>query len=161
MFNQPGKLQKAVQWLEHNLSFDMDERVHVFEVTIRALGMYDPLFANCTACYDQADNTLHTDACSSSCILLCSEHAPVKTNRAVCRACVRSHNCAQLCKAMSALYMTALLTKKNVFASNCSAVLGSQLHCPHIKDVLILSVRINREYCLSMYQLSFAVRKLL
>lgn len=38
VFNQPGKLQKAVQWLEHNLSFAMDERVHVFEVTIRALG---------------------------------------------------------------------------------------------------------------------------
>lgn len=37
--DSPIKLQEAVCWLQHNLSFDMDQRVHVFEVTIRVLGM--------------------------------------------------------------------------------------------------------------------------
>lgn len=32
------QLGDAVTWLEQNLSFDLDERVHVFELTIRALG---------------------------------------------------------------------------------------------------------------------------
>jgi len=32
------QLVEAVQWLDKNLSFDLDERVHVFELTIRALG---------------------------------------------------------------------------------------------------------------------------
>lgn len=34
----PPALQKAVHWVEHEASFDVDARVHVFEVTIRALG---------------------------------------------------------------------------------------------------------------------------
>lgn len=32
------QLEEAVHWLDKNLSFDLDERVHVFELTIRALG---------------------------------------------------------------------------------------------------------------------------
>lgn len=32
------QLVEAVTWLEQNLTFDLDERVHVFELTIRALG---------------------------------------------------------------------------------------------------------------------------
>ncbi len=32
------QLVEAVNWLEQNLTFDLDERVHVFELTIRALG---------------------------------------------------------------------------------------------------------------------------
>jgi len=31
-------LVSAVHWLDINLSFDLDARVHVFELTIRALG---------------------------------------------------------------------------------------------------------------------------
>ena len=31
-------LVSAVHWLDTNLSFDLDARVHVFELTIRALG---------------------------------------------------------------------------------------------------------------------------
>ncbi len=31
-------LVSAVHWLDINLSFDLDVRVHVFELTIRALG---------------------------------------------------------------------------------------------------------------------------
>ena len=34
------ELVEAVTWLEQNLSFDLDERVHVFELTIRALGKH-------------------------------------------------------------------------------------------------------------------------
>ena len=30
----------AVHWLDLNLSFDLDARVHVFELTIRALGVH-------------------------------------------------------------------------------------------------------------------------
>lgn len=32
------QLVSAVHWLDINLSFDLDARVHVFELTIRALG---------------------------------------------------------------------------------------------------------------------------
>lgn len=32
------ELQQAVDWLTHELDFDIDARVHVFELTIRALG---------------------------------------------------------------------------------------------------------------------------
>ncbi len=32
------QLVEAVRWLEQNISFDLDKRVHVFELTIRALG---------------------------------------------------------------------------------------------------------------------------
>ena len=38
VMNSPSKLQKATHWLQDNLTFDIDERVHVFEVTIRVLG---------------------------------------------------------------------------------------------------------------------------
>ncbi len=37
--NSPAKLKGAVQWLCQSFDFDVDARVHVFEVTIRALGM--------------------------------------------------------------------------------------------------------------------------
>ena len=33
-------LVSAVHWLDINLSFDLDARVHVFELTIRALGKH-------------------------------------------------------------------------------------------------------------------------
>ena len=36
--NSPTKLKEAVLWLQQNLTFDIDHRVHVFEVNIRALG---------------------------------------------------------------------------------------------------------------------------
>ena len=32
------QLVDAVSWIEQNLTFDLDKRVHVFELTIRALG---------------------------------------------------------------------------------------------------------------------------
>ncbi|DBA72271.1 TPA: hypothetical protein ACH3X2_010653 [Trebouxia sp. C0005] len=38
VMNSPAKLRRAVQWLCQSLAFDVDARVHVFEVTIRALG---------------------------------------------------------------------------------------------------------------------------
>ena len=34
------QLVRAVHWLDTNLSFDLDARVHVFELTIRALGVH-------------------------------------------------------------------------------------------------------------------------
>ena len=34
------QLVRAVHWLDANLSFDLDARVHVFELTIRALGVH-------------------------------------------------------------------------------------------------------------------------
>ena len=34
----PAKLRAAVQWIQQHLIFGIDQRVHVFEVTIRALG---------------------------------------------------------------------------------------------------------------------------
>ena len=37
--NSPTKLREATRWLQDNLTFDMDQRVHVFEVTIRVLGI--------------------------------------------------------------------------------------------------------------------------
>lgn len=37
--NSPAKLKGAVNWLCHSMTFDINQRVHVFEVTIRALGM--------------------------------------------------------------------------------------------------------------------------
>ena len=37
-------LQAAVAWLETGLSFDVDSRVHVFELTIRALGVFLALY---------------------------------------------------------------------------------------------------------------------
>ena len=37
--NSPIKLQEAVRWLQHSLHFDIDQRIHVFEVTIRVLGV--------------------------------------------------------------------------------------------------------------------------
>ncbi len=39
VMNSPAKLRGAVQWLCQSLTLDVDARVHVFEVTIRALGM--------------------------------------------------------------------------------------------------------------------------
>lgn len=36
--NSKLRLRIDVEWLEQHLSFDMNERVHVFELTIRALG---------------------------------------------------------------------------------------------------------------------------
>ena len=39
------QLVRAVHWLDANLSFDLDARVHVFELTIRALGMHLGHFA--------------------------------------------------------------------------------------------------------------------
>ncbi|DBB03198.1 TPA: hypothetical protein ACH3X1_000010 [Trebouxia sp. C0004] len=38
VMNSPAKLRGAVQWLCQSLTLDVDARVHVFEVTIRALG---------------------------------------------------------------------------------------------------------------------------
>ncbi|CAL8470523.1 g10065 [Coccomyxa elongata] len=38
LMNGGKQLVEAVNWLEQNLTFDLDERVHVFELTIRALG---------------------------------------------------------------------------------------------------------------------------
>jgi len=32
------QLQEAVRWLAANVTFDVDARVHVFELTIRAVG---------------------------------------------------------------------------------------------------------------------------
>lgn len=32
------RLQEAVRWLAANVTFDLDARVHVFELTIRAVG---------------------------------------------------------------------------------------------------------------------------
>lgn len=37
------QLVEALAWLEQSLTFDLDERVHVFELTIRALG--EPLIS--------------------------------------------------------------------------------------------------------------------
>ena len=36
--NATDELRTAVAWATHSLSFDLDRRVHVFELTIRALG---------------------------------------------------------------------------------------------------------------------------
>ena len=36
--SSPTKLQEAVQWLGHNMTFNIDQRVHLFEVNIRVLG---------------------------------------------------------------------------------------------------------------------------
>lgn len=36
--NSSSKLRDATHWLQDNLTFDLDQRVHVFEVTIRVLG---------------------------------------------------------------------------------------------------------------------------
>ena len=38
--DSPAKLREATHWLQSNLTFDMDQRVHVFEVTIRVLGRF-------------------------------------------------------------------------------------------------------------------------
>ena len=38
--DSPAKLREATHWLQDNLTFDMDQRVHVFEVTIRVLGRF-------------------------------------------------------------------------------------------------------------------------
>jgi hypothetical protein len=38
LFDDVEALRHAVRWVSHNASFDVDARVHVFEVTIRALG---------------------------------------------------------------------------------------------------------------------------
>ncbi|KAL3160285.1 hypothetical protein ABBQ38_009677 [Trebouxia sp. C0009 RCD-2024] len=38
VMNSPTKLREATSWLQDNLTFDVDQRVHVFEVTIRVLG---------------------------------------------------------------------------------------------------------------------------
>ncbi len=35
-----GELAGAVAWLEANLNVDVDARIHVFELTIRALGAH-------------------------------------------------------------------------------------------------------------------------
>ncbi len=40
VMNSPAKLRRAVQWLCQSLTFDVDARVHVFEITIRALGIF-------------------------------------------------------------------------------------------------------------------------
>lgn len=38
VMNSSSKLRDATHWLQDNLTFDLDQRVHVFEVTIRVLG---------------------------------------------------------------------------------------------------------------------------
>lgn len=38
LLGEQHEVRRAVHWLRDNLSFDVDERVHVFELTIRALG---------------------------------------------------------------------------------------------------------------------------
>lgn len=38
VMKSPAKLRAAVQWIQQHLIFGIDQRVHVFEVTIRALG---------------------------------------------------------------------------------------------------------------------------
>ena len=37
--NCSAQVLEAVQWMERHLNFDMDQRVHVFELTIRAIGV--------------------------------------------------------------------------------------------------------------------------
>lgn len=37
--NCSKQVLEAVQWMERHLTFDIDQRVHVFELTIRAIGM--------------------------------------------------------------------------------------------------------------------------
>ena len=43
--NSPSKLRAATAWLQDNLTFDLDQRVHVFEVTIRVLGTFSTGYA--------------------------------------------------------------------------------------------------------------------
>lgn len=38
--NSPAKLREATRWLQDNLTFDLDQRIHVFEITIRVLGAF-------------------------------------------------------------------------------------------------------------------------
>ena len=38
LMGQPQALRASTAWLSENLSLDVDDRVHVFELTIRALG---------------------------------------------------------------------------------------------------------------------------
>ena len=47
--NSPSKLRAATAWLQDNLTFDLDQRVHVFEVTIRVLGTFSTGYAGHTA----------------------------------------------------------------------------------------------------------------
>lgn len=37
--NCSRQVLEAVQWMERHHTFDIDQRVHVFELTIRAIGM--------------------------------------------------------------------------------------------------------------------------
>lgn len=39
VMNHSAQVTDAIQWIQLHLSFDVDERVHVFELTIRAVGM--------------------------------------------------------------------------------------------------------------------------
>ena len=47
IMGQPQALRASTAWLSKNLSLDVDDRVHVFELTIRALGAP----AGCVCCW--------------------------------------------------------------------------------------------------------------
>ena len=38
VMNRSAQVRDALPWLKQHLTFDVDERVHVFELTIRAVG---------------------------------------------------------------------------------------------------------------------------
>lgn len=57
--NSSSKLRDATHWLQDNLTFDLDQRVHVFEVTIRVLGMSGTQYAAlCQAVIQRSPSTM-------------------------------------------------------------------------------------------------------
>lgn len=67
VMNSPMKLREATLWLQDNLTFDVDQRVHVFEVTIRVLGAITTRYAtlqswhSLNSCHDRKQHYSNID----------------------------------------------------------------------------------------------------
>lgn len=82
--NSPAKLRGAVQWLCQSLTLDVDARVHVFELTIRALGIL---------------SLQESNGCCQPASVTCPR--PTKQNIHVVGVCKVSSYMASICKGVS------------------------------------------------------------